>query len=177
MSLSYEPSLIDSARQGNTEAIEQLLMQCQPAVTKFARKYCVTPEDVEDAVQETLWIASQKIGSLRVSAAFVGWLFRVVRNRCYRLLHYTRHEIALDNEDLLDDIEPDTEQYCLLKQEVISALASLPPLYRQIVIMRDLEEMTAPEVAATLGLTIETVKSRLHRGRNLLRVSLAHWVE
>lgn len=71
MAVELYPELIESAWQGDTEAIEQLLLQYQPALTRFAYKYCATPEDVEDAVQETLWIVYQKISSLRSTSAFV----------------------------------------------------------------------------------------------------------
>ena len=59
-------TLIIAAQNGDSEAINELLTRCQPDLQHFARKVCVTPEDVEDAVQETLWIVSQKIGTLRV---------------------------------------------------------------------------------------------------------------
>lgn len=55
------------------------------------------------------------------------------------------------------------------------AIAHLPMEYRQVLIMRDLEGFSGPEVAAQLGLTLETVKSRLHRARKLLRETLAFW--
>src|SRR4051794_20614683 len=86
------PALITAACEGDPDAIEQLLLYYHPTITRFARKYCATPEDVEDAVQETLWITSQKIGTLRVTSAFVSWVFRVVQRECYRLLHYKQRE-------------------------------------------------------------------------------------
>ena len=89
--------LIDAAISGQADSVEAMLIHYQPTISRFARKYCATPEDVEDAVQETLWIAAQKIGSLRVSSAFVSWLFKVVRNQCFRLLRITRREEPLDS--------------------------------------------------------------------------------
>ncbi|MBA3875245.1 MAG: sigma-70 family RNA polymerase sigma factor, partial [Anaerolineae bacterium] len=91
-------SLIQNAIDGNTEAIESLLLQSQPSLTRFARKFCATPDDVEDAVQESLWIIYRKINSLRTSKAFVSWIFQIVRNECYALL---RHEkFALDHIEI-----------------------------------------------------------------------------
>jgi RNA polymerase sigma factor (sigma-70 family) len=178
--LHLELDLIESASQGDTEAIETLLLQYQPSLIRFARKYCATPEDVEDAVQETLWIVYQKINTLRSASAFLSWVFQIVRNHCYRLLHgkYQDDE-ALASVRLNDldaaAVEIDPELYAALKHDVVTAIAHLPADYRQILIMRDLEGFTAPEVAQHLGLTLETVKSRLHRARNLLRESLATW--
>jgi RNA polymerase sigma factor (sigma-70 family) len=169
------PALIAAACQGDPQAIEQLLLHYHPTITRFARKYCATPEDVEDAVQETLWIASQKIGTLRVSAAFVSWVFRVVQHQCYRLLHHKKRELQANDLLSLNDAESDPECQVMLKQDVVNALARLPAAYRQIIIMRDVEELTGPQVALELGITVETVKSRLHRARHLLRESLRHW--
>ncbi|QBD77262.1 hypothetical protein EPA93_15180 [Ktedonosporobacter rubrisoli] len=58
-----DAQLIPDAVDGDPAAIEQLLGKYHPSVTRFARKFCATPEDVEDAVQETLWIAAQRIGA------------------------------------------------------------------------------------------------------------------
>lgn len=59
----------------------------------------------------------------------------------------------------------------------MQAIASLEPIYRQIVIMRDVQEMTAPHVTATLGMIVDAVKSRLHRARTQLQVRLKDWGE
>lgn len=171
--MQIDAELIGAACQGNAGAIEEVLCRYSPAVTRFARRYCATPEDVEDAVQETLWIAARKIGTVRVAAAFVSWLFQVVRNECYRLLRFKRREIAL--ADPGEWHSPETE--LLLRQDVIEALQALAPAYREVLIRRDLQGLSGPEVAGELGLTIETVKSRLHRARALMRASLAAWRE
>jgi RNA polymerase sigma factor (sigma-70 family) len=176
-STQYDAELIAAACEGDAEAIAQVLQQCHPTITRFARQYCATPEDVEDAVQETLWIASQKIGSLRVASAFVSWLFRIVRHQCYRFLHLKQHEESVDDFSQVDLMEADPEQLALLKQDISRALAQLPVTYRQVLILRDIEELTGPEVALTLDITVETVKSRLHHARHLLRTALQAWNE
>lgn len=164
--------LVEAARLGDTGAMETLLIQYQPAVTRFARKYCATPQDVEDAVQETLWVASRKIGALRVSSQFIAWLFRIVRNQCYQLLKGGHDDYALDLEDRLASSEDDPAQSAQLKQDVVQALAMLPITYREVIILRDIQELTAPETAERLGCTVEAVKARLHRARTMLRTSL-----
>ena len=178
MKNNYDLELVEMARQGDTEAIDRLLLQCQPDLMRFARRVCATPEDVEDAVQETLWIASRKIGTLRTAAAFATWSFRVVQRECYRLFNMTRRETTMD---LLDEsclvVAEDGQGHAQLKTDVVAALAKLPAAHRQVLVMRDLEEKSAPEVAAELGITIQTVKSRLHRARLALRGSLGHWIE
>lgn len=169
--------LIEAACGGDTEAIEQMLIQYQPTVTNFARKYCATPEDVEDAVQETLWIASRKIGSLRVASAFFSWLFRVVRHQCYRLLRVQRRETDIDDATEQESLSDNPERYLALQQDVVIAIAHLPFQQRQVLIMRDIEGQSTAEVAEALAISIETVKSRLHRARAELRHRLQHWNE
>ncbi|MBI5928152.1 MAG: sigma-70 family RNA polymerase sigma factor [Chloroflexi bacterium] len=167
-------ALVEKAVQGDTEAIEALLLQYAPLITKFAQKHCATPEDVEDAVQETLWVASQKIGTLRVAAAFGSWLFKIVKHHCSRLLHLYPNAESLDTLALCDpNGDPATE--ISLRQDVVRALAQLPLHHRQVIIMRDIEGLSAVEVAEMLGLTIPAVKSRLHHGRNSLRQMLDQW--
>ncbi len=164
--------LVEAAKSGDIEAMETLLLEYQPTVTRFARKYCATPEDVEDAVQETLWTASRKIGALRVSTQFIAWLFRIVRNQCYRLFKNGNDDYTLDMEERIASSEADPAQYALLQQDVIQSLSMLPVNYREVIILRDIQELTAPETAERLGITVEAVKSRLHRARAMLREML-----
>jgi RNA polymerase sigma factor (sigma-70 family) len=166
--------LIQAACEGDTDAIEELLREYQPSIVRFARRYCAA-SDLEDAVQETLWAIYQKIGTLQSPQAFVSWTFRIVRNHCYRLLSSGKHDAEMLTLDRLTLIEHSGDE-AELREDVINALARIPFAYRQILIMRDIEGYTAPQVAEALGITVETVKSRLHRGRNLLREMLAHWV-
>jgi RNA polymerase sigma factor (sigma-70 family) len=168
--------IVEAAREGDSAAIESLLLHCQPSVTSFARKYCSTPEDIEDAVQLTLWLIHRKIRTLRSSKAFVSWIFRIVKNQCHRLFSSRWHEAEMsDFEQLLST--NDTEAIALLQVELVQAIAHLPSAYRQILIMRDVEGFTGAEVAEALGLSLETVKSRLHSARQILREKLHHWVE
>jgi len=166
---------LQAAVDGNTAAIEGLIVTCQPDLLKFARQVCATPEDAEDAVQETLWTISRKIGTLRMITAFIGWAARIVRNECYRLLRYARGERPLEPDDDLLHYDDDPNLRSALQYDVATALAELPLIYRQVIIMRDVEERTAPEVAETLGISVEAVKSRLHRARTMLRIQLSHW--
>ena len=170
-----DTQLINSAINGDTEAIEQLLLQYYPSVTRFARAFCATPEDVEDAVQETLWIAAQRIGTLHVASAFGSWMFTVVRNQCLRLLKLMRPTVPIDALQELLPSEANSERQVALRHDLAQALATLPPSYRHVFFLRDLEGMPASEVAAQLGVTVMTVKSRLHYARAILRLSLEAW--
>lgn len=174
MTIQINPDLIEQATAGDADALEELLRQCQPSVARFARRYCAA-EDIEDAVQETLWTLYRKIGTLRLTQAFLSWTFQVVRHHCYRLLTSGREDTKITLLDDLDETE-DEVLYHDLKQDVVTALTRLPLVYREVVILRDLEGYTAAEVAEQLNLSVDTVKSRLRRGRALMRQMLAHWV-
>lgn len=166
--------LVAAARDGDQAAIHSLLLRCQPDVTRFARTVCATPEDAEDAVQEALWIAVQRIGTLRVASAFTSWLFQVVKHECYRLLRRVRREEPLDHL-AAPPLAPHVAEQALLADDVAKAIATLPPPYRQVLVLRDVQGLTAPEAAATLGLSVPAVKARLHRARTMMRAALQHW--
>ncbi len=166
-------SLIQLAIQGDPGAINSLLSRYQPSLSRFARKHCATPEDAEDAVQETLWVIFRKIKTLRAGMAFVSWMFQIVRNHCYALLRKTyrsRETVELASRDLLDRSRNAEEALGEIHQKDLSkAIRQLPAAQREVLILRDLQGMSAPEVASFLGVKIETVKSRLHYARNALR--------
>lgn len=170
------PTLIQAAVDGDTAALSALITASRPDLVCFARRACATPEDAEDAVQETLWIISRQIGTLRMLAAFTAWAARIVKNECYRLLKLARGDSTPLADELPDKVMT-VEALTALRQDVIAALSELKPTYRQVIILRDIEGLTAPQVAADLEITIETVKSRLHRARSVLRERLQHWVE
>lgn len=172
-----DSQLIQKACEGDPAALEEVLRQCQPSVTRFARRYCAL-DDVEDVVQETLTTLYLKIGTLRMSQALASWLFQIVRHHCYRLLSRPGARTPPVSLDACDRDPADATQDSLaqdLKRDVVSALARLPAAYRQILILRDVEGYSTAEVAAQLALTPDTVKSRLQKGRHLMRQMLSHW--
>ena len=159
--------LIKLASQGDKQALEKLLLICQPDIKRFARRTCSTSEDIEDAVQIALWQLYRKIGMLKTVAAFTCWLFRIVERECYRLFRI-RQANKINAEFQLDDL-PATHSNIDLKIDLINAITALPLIYRQVFIFKDIEEYSSPEVAAKLGITIEAVKSRLHRARTIIK--------
>lgn len=104
--------LIKLACQGDQQAIEKLLLICQPDIKRFARRTCSTSEDVEDAVQIALWQLYRKIGMLKTVATFTGWLFRIVERECYRLFKIRRSKTI--NSDFELDNLPATYLFHLL---------------------------------------------------------------
>ncbi|ODT26201.1 MAG: RNA polymerase subunit sigma-24 [Kaistia sp. SCN 65-12] len=163
--------LIASARDGDAAAIASLLAVAQPDIRRYARITCRTA-DVDDAVQDALCLLHRHIGSLRAVSAFSGWLFAVVRRECLRLARHGFGQAA--PLDIVEDraeiaTRPDHE----LRLDLTAAIQSLPAHYREVLVLRDLEELTIDEIAARLETTRETVKARLRRARMLAREYLA----
>lgn len=174
-----QPHLIEAARQGDSAAISELLTVCQPDLKRFARRTCSTTEDAEDAVQVALWQLYRKVGLLRCAATFATWMFRIVERECYRLYRGKKATEALD--DLTEQEMPHAPMVPTdLKLDLARALERLSPPYREVLLLRDVHELTAPEVAAQLGLSLEAVKSRLHRARAQVREQLlasGYWLK
>lgn len=171
-----DATLVVAAKAGDAAALDRLLAASQPDLMRFARRTCATTEDAEDAVQAALWQLHRRIGTLRVIAAFASWLFRIVERECRRLLGLKRPAVPLDEvAGSLPAIDPVPVG---LKRDLGLMIAALPDLCREVLILRDIEELTAPEAAAELGISVEAVKSRLHRARGLLReklLSAGYW--
>jgi len=168
--------LLGAAQRGDRAALEALLAQHRKTVFRYGLRYCGSTENAEDAVQETLWAAARAIGNFRRAAAVTTWLFTIVRNKCHRLLFH-KHDEA-DLADLLPRIPdagrtPEDETAARQIQHILAeALARLEPGHREVILLRDVEGLTAPEAADRLGLTVQALKSRLHRARAELRAGV-----
>lgn len=161
--------LFDAARLGDRAAIGRLLDIAQPDIRRYARSSCRTSADAEDAAQEALWLLSRRVGTIRSLAAFSGWLFTVVRRECMRLARTMRlqppQSLAEIDLERSFGVRPQAE----LRLDIAAAIEALPPRYREVVLLRDLREMTIDELAESLGETRQSVKAKLHRARLLMR--------
>ena len=156
-------ALVRSARDGDAAALERLITVCQPDARRYADRHC-RPSDVDDAVQEVLIIVLRRLRTLRVAEAFAGWLAAVVERECRRFGRLVGRTSQDDGAAALvprDDAE--------LRMDLAAALESLPAHYREIVLLRDFEELTIAEIVERLGEPAGAVKSRLHRARALVR--------
>ncbi len=164
--MRHDPMLMESARQGDLAALEQLLVLCRPELRRIAQSQCASSVDPDDAVQESLLLIYRRIGALRTLASFPGWTFSIVRRECQRLLRSMRGESALPEPDHL--LFAYTDRYDL-RRDLAAAIQSLPAKYREAIMLRDFEEFSITEIADRLLLTREAVKSRIHRGRQMLQ--------
>lgn len=158
--------LIACAQRGDAAALERLLRECRGDVRRYAQRHCLMSE-VDDAVQETLFAVTRHLRSLRAAASFAAWLFTVVRRECRRLTRKVlRHENVADERIEAWLVERTDYE---LRFELAVALESLPAHYRDIILLRDFEELTMTEIAERLGLSLPNAKSRLRRARILVR--------
>ncbi len=164
--MKHDPRLLESARQGDIVAVEQLLVLCRPDLRRIAQSQCASSVDPDDAVQESLLLIYRRIGALRTVAAFPAWTFSIVRRECQRLLRSMRGEVELPEAD--HPVFAYNDRFDL-RRDLAAAIQSLPEKYREAIILRDFEEFSISEIADQLLLTREAVKSRIHRGRQMVQ--------
>jgi RNA polymerase sigma-70 factor (ECF subfamily) len=179
-----DETLLANARAGDRQALEALLARHQAEVYRFAMKMCGHPEDAEDVLQDTLLAMARGIRDFRGASSLSTWLYSIARNVCIKKRR--RSKFAPDEDSAT---EPDREigpedlahpargpHELLAGKQVARALeraiGELEPMYREVLLLRDAEGLSAPEVAEVLGVTTEAVKSRLHRARLSVRSSL-----
>ena len=164
--MSFDGATVEAAMAGDPPAIHRLLSTSRADLGRYAKRHCHSA-DVEDAVQDALWIISQRVSTLRAARAFATWSFSIIRRICYRL---TR-----DNKFLAEVTAPEPALFASqeLRVAIAQALARLPEPYRQVVILKDVFGYSAEETALQLGVKLEAAKARLHRGRQLMRDDLS----
>lgn len=168
--MPIDPRVVDAAKCGDPVALNELLACSRQDLRRYAEYHCVV-NDVEDAVQETLFMASRRLTDLRRTETFTSWLFRIVKRECNRMRRGWR---LLTNQDIDETIQPVmTPEPLELRIEISRAMAVLPPHYRTILLMRDVDGLTLNETAVQLGLELAATKSRLHRARALMRELLS----
>lgn len=163
-----------SAQAGDAAALSRLLDAHRYGVYRYGLQVCRTTEDAEDALQETLWAATRAIATFRGAASsIVSWMFTIIRRECYRLIDRhpeTRLPVSALEEAVSPVPGPDETFAGRRRAEILAAaLLALDPLHREVILLRDIEELSAPEAAARLGISIQALKSRLHRARVSLR--------
>lgn len=170
--LGLPDALVLAAQSGDMDAIAGLIARAQPDVRRYARRNCRTASDIDDATQEALFVVYRRIEMLRAVETLAAWLFRIVDRICLRL---ARKALGMPSD--LDVIENDVRFASLtnheLRLDLAAALQSLPEHYRQVLLLRDIEELTIDEIALRLGATRQAIKARLHRGRLLVREYIA----
>lgn len=193
MSTHEERHLIRAAQQGDSRAFDRLVHRYQGQVLRAMTRACANPDMAADVLQEALIRAFRALPQFRGDASFATWLFRIARNLCVRKQQQiTAHPtVSLDqplNEDedvsalmrqMIDFAAENPQQVVLakeLREKVWEAVDKLPPNLREVLILRDMEDLSNQETAERTGLTVAAVKARLHRTRALLREHLEEYL-
>jgi RNA polymerase sigma-70 factor (ECF subfamily) len=171
-----DPTALARARAGDVDALDVLVRTYHDRVYRFGLRTCRDAFDADDAVQEAFIKLARRPDVVRDPSA-LSWLMTVVKNTCARMLRpflRARSQAALPIADAAelaaDGLTPEAAlQRWQLVRAVHEAIAQLEPLYREVIILRDLEGLTGEEVSLALGVPEATMKTRLHRARLMLR--------
>jgi RNA polymerase sigma factor (sigma-70 family) len=170
--MQVDIATLNAARAGDPIAMNLLLTNLRGDIRRYASHQCGRATAIDDVVQETLIVVNRKIGTLNSPAAIGAWLARIVTRLCIlpvlQLLRATQSLTHIENS-----IDFSTRPKDELRLDVARALESLSEAHREVIVMRDFEELTLGEMAARLALTREATKSRLHRARAMVREYLS----
>ncbi len=179
-----DADLVAAARAGDRAALDHLVSRYEPLVFRFGMRMCGDADAAADVLQDTLLSMTQSVQDFRAESSLSTWLFSVARHACLRkrrlrVSEPARHESLerLGHRDLDTRATPERDpEQALAQQETRAALdeaiASLKPADREVLLLRDVEGLTAPEVAKVLNVGVAAVKSRLHRARLAVREHL-----
>lgn len=167
---------VELARRGDREAFDQLVRLTHRDTYALALRLTGNEEDARDVVQEAYLRAYRALPRFRGDAQFTTWLYRITANSASTLLDRSvrhRHaELRVDDPVYESRADLDPVQHAdasSLRARLEQAVAELPPRLRQVVVLRDVYNLSHEQIAAELGITETAAKVRLHRARRLLR--------
>jgi RNA polymerase sigma-70 factor (ECF subfamily) len=182
--------LIGRMQAGDGTAVTELASTYAPRIQQLALRYVKNWEDAEEVTQDVLMKVHRKIDAFRGDAALSSWIYRITFNTAMSRLRSARASRGIEiQQNEPSTLEPN-ERYAnepadwssladdhvlrnQMRERLIASLALLPQVYRTPVILRDIQGLSTEEASAVLGVKPQTLKSRLHRGRLLLREHLA----
>jgi RNA polymerase sigma-70 factor, ECF subfamily len=188
MMMPSEALLVTRLRSGDPAAFETLVRTHMAALLRVARRFLRSEEDARDAVQDAFVSAFRSIDKFGANARLSTWLHRIVVNASLMRLRSQRRRPEEDIEEYLPRFREDGHQLensvpwsetgetilqrTELRDVVRKAIDQLPDTYREVLLLRDIEELSTEETAEVLHVTPNAVKVRLHRARQALRTLL-----
>ena len=187
----HEIELLKRLQAGDESAMAELVDDYRSKVYSLAFRYLRNKEDAEEVTQDVLFKVYRNIGAFRGDAALSSWIYRITFNAAMSRLRTTRYQQSQDDDrriaslegeesiaqarDVADlsDMADDRILRSQLRRRVFRAILALPAIYRAPVMLRDIQGMSTEEASALLRVKDQTLKSRLHRGRLILRKQLA----
>ena len=186
-----EVDLLKRLQAGDEQAMVELADAYRFKIYSLAFRYLRNKEDAEEVTQDALFKVYRNIGAFRGDAALSSWIYRITFNAAMSRLRTARYRQSQDDDrrvaspdgeeslaaarDVADlsDMADDRILRSQLRRRVFRAILALPAIYRAPVMLRDIQGMSTEEASAMLRVKDQTLKSRLHRGRLILRKQLA----
>ncbi|MFL4969984.1 MAG: RNA polymerase sigma factor [Xanthobacteraceae bacterium] len=186
MDTASDSELLERARQGRADAFGALVRRHDRYLYRLARSILRDDQEAEDVVQQTYLKAFTKIGDFRGEATLRTWLTRIALNEALRRKRRQHRQVELGEIDTarervrsqiyltpMAQATPEGEvARGQIRRMLEHAIDDLPLAFRTVFVMREVEEATVEETANVLGVKAETVRTRLHRARNMLRERL-----
>jgi RNA polymerase sigma-70 factor (ECF subfamily) len=183
-------ALLQRLQAGDEQAIGDLVDAYGQRIYQLAFRYLRNREDAEEATQDVLFKVYKKVGAFRGDAALSSWIYRITFNTAMSRLRTARHNVVASDAAAADgqhdyrtaprrdpadwsQMADERVFRAQLRRRVLRAILALPVIYRAPVMLRDLQGLSTEEASAVLRLKDQTLKSRLHRGRVILRRQLA----
>ena len=190
-----EQALLERLQSGDERALSDLAEAYGSKIFQLAFRYLKNKEDAEEIAQDVLFKVYRHVGSFRGDAALSSWIFRITFNAAMSRLRSGTYQRAQEEQRLAStneredglDAKPrrepadwselaDERLFKLqLRQRLHRAILALPAIYRAPVMLRDIQGLSTEEASAVLHVKDQTLKSRLHRGRLILRKQLAEF--
>ncbi len=184
-----DDELVRRVQAGNNEAFEELVRRYERKVYNITYRLMGNEQDASEALQDAFLRAYRFIGKFQFKSSFFTWLYRIATNVSLSRLRRRDKLVTVSLDQPVDAAGelrleiPDTKYgpEKLMKQRELRAalqksVEELPEDYRSVVVLRDLEGLSNEEVSKVLKLSVAAVKSRLHRGRLVLREKLASYL-
>jgi RNA polymerase sigma-70 factor, ECF subfamily len=187
-----EELLLTRLQSGDEGALDELVNQYSSKIYQLAFRYLKNKEDAEEITQDVLFKVYRGVGSFRGDAALSSWIYRITFNAAMSRVRTAQFQRSQDEERhaaarVVDEVgsvaprEPaDWSQMAdervlrsQLRRRLFGAILALPAIYRAPVMLRDIQGMSTEEASAVLRVKDQTLKSRLHRGRLILRKQLS----
>jgi len=166
----YLRILVIRCQVGDRDALEELIGRLHPRLRGFLQKLLCGPEHVDDAAQDVWLDVFRGLPKLESVDSFLPWLYRIARNRAYRLLRRRdTHMASIENMEPIADEEPLDEFSAEDASRVYAALDRLTPEHREVLLLRFIEQMSYDDLAQVTGCPVGTVRSRIHNAKRGLR--------
>lgn len=181
MDVSREERLISHAVAGDSAAFSELMTLHERRMYAVALRICANREDAQDCLQDAMLRIYRSLGSFKGQSSFSTWVYRITMNTCLDELRRRKSRNATSLDNLLDngwspsDDDNAPERHALASEQrrvIDRAIAELPEDMRSAVVLRDVQGFSYDEIAEMLEANIGTIKSRISRGREKLRLIL-----